>query len=106
MCDIDKGASRLHMESLQLVSHLKTELRIQVGQRLIHEENCRFRCQGSRDGNTLLLTAGELCRITVHEHADLDDPGNSADGFIDLFLREFSVFCQNFSSGYDGIFLI
>ena len=42
----------------------------------------------------------------VHEHADLDDPGNSADGFIDLFLREFSVFCQNFSSGYDGIFLI
>ena len=94
------------MESLQLVSHLKTGLRIQVGQRLIHEEHGRLRGKRSRDRDTLLLAAGKLCRVAVHEHPDLSIRGDSADGFIDLLFCEFSLLGEDFSAGYDRIFVI
>ena len=76
------------METLELVAHLQAELGIQVTQRLIHEQHRGLRGQGTGDGHTLLLAAGELRRVAVHEHADLHDPGHPADGEVDLLLGE------------------
>ena len=87
MGDIDEGRAGLQVETLQLVAHLETKLRIEVTERLIHEEHLWLRCEGTGDGNTLLLTAGKLCRITIHEHTDLYDTGNLTYTAVDLFVR-------------------
>ena len=95
MGDVDEGRSGLHVQTLQLVAHFQTELRVQVGQRLVHEEDGGFRSQGAGDGDTLLLSAGKLCRITVHEHADLDDAGDAAHCQVDLFFGELPLFLHD-----------
>ena len=75
------------MKSLKLVTHLETKLRIEVTERLIHEEYLWLRCEGTGDSDTLLLSTGKLCRITIHEHTDLDDTGNLTYTAVDLFVR-------------------
>src|SRR6185369_7277093 len=39
---------------------------VEVTRRLVGEEDERIAGDGTRDGHTLLLTAGELCRIVLH----------------------------------------
>ena len=78
------------MQTLQLIAHLEPQLRVEVRQRFVHEQNRGLRRERSCDGDTLLLAAGELGRIPVHEHADLDDAADAADGEVDLLLRELS----------------
>ena len=87
MGDIDEGRAGLEVKPLKLVTHLETKLRIEVTERLIHEEHLWLRCECTGDGDTLLLTAGKLCRITIHEHTDLYDTGNLTYTAVDLFVR-------------------
>ena len=98
--DIDEGRAGLDMQALQLVAHFESQLCVEVRKRLVHEQNRRLRSEGSGDGDTLLLPAGQLCRIPVHEHADFDDAADTADGEVDFLfgklahLRDdFTVFC-------------
>ena len=90
--DIDEGRARLHVESLKLIAHLQAELGVQVGQRLIHEQHGGLRGQGAGDGHPLLLAAGQLGGIAVHEHADLHDAGDPAHRQVDLLLRQLPLF--------------
>ena len=87
MGDVDEGRAGLEVKPLKLVTHLETKLRIEVTERLIHEEYLWLRCEGTGDSDTLLLTTRKLCRITVHEHTDLDDAGNLTYTAVDLFVR-------------------
>ena len=73
--DVDKGGAGLHVQPLKLVAHLQAELRVQVGQRFVHEQHRGLRGQRAGDGHPLLLAAGQLGGIAVHEHADLHDAG-------------------------------
>ena len=68
------------METLELIAHLKPQLGVQVGQRLIHEQHRRFRGQGAGNGYTLLLSAGQFRRVTVHKHTNFYDSGHPAHG--------------------------
>ena len=84
--DVDEGGAGLHVEALELVAHLQAQLGVQVGEGLVHEEDGGLGGQGAGDGHTLLLAAGELGGVAVHEHADLHDAGDPADGEVDLLL--------------------
>ena len=98
MGNVDEGTSRLHMKSLKLIAHLQTKLGVQVGQRLIHEQHGRLRRQGSGDSHTLLLPAGQLCRIAAHKRSNLYNSGNSADRLLHLFLVQLPVLHQHFAA--------
>ena len=80
------------MEPLELVAHLQAELGVQVGQGLVHEQHRGLRGQGAGDGHPLLLAAGQLGGVAVHEHADLYDAGDPAHGQVDLLFRELALF--------------
>ena len=56
----DGGDLRLLLDPADLFSGLETESGIQIGERLVQKKNARQLDSGSGDGNTLLLTAGEL----------------------------------------------
>ena len=106
MCYIYEGASGLHMQTLQFISHFQTEFRVQVRQRLIHEQYLGFRRQCSGNGNSLLLSTGQFCRITIHEHSDLNDSGYSAYCQVNLFLGIFSDPGYYLATRYDFEFLV
>ena len=76
------------MEPLELIAHFQAQLGIQVGQGLVHEQYRGLRGQGTGNGHALLLAAGQLRRIPVHEHADLDDAADPADGQVDLLFGQ------------------
>ena len=88
MGDVDKGRAGVDVQPLELRAHLQPQLGVQIGQRLVHEEHRGLGGQGAGDSHPLLLSAGELGGITVHEHADFDDAGHPADREVDLLRGE------------------
>ena len=57
--NVDDGASQALMELGNLHTHLAPQFRIQVGERLIHEEDLGIPHDGASHGNPLALAAGE-----------------------------------------------
>ena len=53
------------MQPADLRTHLQPQRGVQVGQRLVHEHQRRFRHDRPRDGHPLLLPAGQLRRVLV-----------------------------------------
>ena len=51
--------------SLDDGAHLHAELRVQIGQRLVHQQDVRLDDQRTRQRDALLLAAGEAIRHTV-----------------------------------------
>ena len=49
----------------ELSTHLVTELGVQIGQRLVHQEDLGVTHDGAADGDALTLTARERLRLTV-----------------------------------------
>ena len=91
MSDVDEGRVGVGVQSLELDSHLEPELGVQVRKRLVHEEDLGFRCQGSGDCDTLLLSAGELCRVTLVEFLDFKHCKHFLDPCLDFGLGPFEV---------------
>ena len=79
------------MKSLELGSHLATEFCIEVGKRLVHEEDLRLGSQCPCDGDSLLLTSGELCRVTTNELLDPEHLQHLLDTLLDVVLLPFEV---------------
>ena len=100
MRDIDESTSRLDMKSLQFIAHLDAKLCIEVRKGLVHKHDLRLRSKGACDSDSLLLAAGELCGIAVHEHADLDDTGRAPNGKVNFLFGELSPFLNDRSVLY------
>src|SRR6185312_11820901 len=52
---------------------------VQIGERLVHEEEAGPADDGPAHGDTLLLTAGELARLAAEDVADAEGAGHVAD---------------------------
>ena len=70
--DVDEGAVGIRVQALELGAHLLTQLRVQVAQRLIHEEHLRAGREGAGDGDALLLAAGKLGGVALFKLLDLE----------------------------------
>ena len=82
--NVDEGALDLVAQLDELSTHLITELGVQVGQRLVHQEDLGVTHDGAADGDTLALTAGERLRLTVEVLGDTQDLGGGANLAVDL----------------------
>ena len=61
----------LALNLLDHIAHFHPELRVQVGQRFIHQQHFRLDNDSARKGNTLLLAAGQLSGHPIGKLIDL-----------------------------------
>src|SRR6185437_4280771 len=67
-----------------LASHLVAKLGVEIGQRLVEQEQPRVADDGAADSDPLALAAGKLARIALEQRADPERLGGAADSRIDL----------------------
>nr|BFE71521.1 hypothetical protein GCM10020092_048220 [Actinoplanes digitatis] len=78
--DVDGGQPERLVQAADLGAHLQPQLRVEVGQRLVHEHQRRLEHHRPGDGHPLLLPAGELAGqlaglvLQVHQAQRLVDP--------------------------------
>ena len=71
--DIEHGQVRqVAVQPRELLDHVAADLRIERRQRLVEQQHARTHGERARDGDALLLAAGEFARIARGEflHAD------------------------------------
>ena len=80
-CGVDAGA-----ELDDLSAHLVTELGVEVGQRLVHQQDLRIADDGAADGDTLALAAGQGLRLPAQVLGDIQNLCSLLDLLVDLVL--------------------
>ncbi len=83
MSDVEDGRLEFLVEALELGPHLDTQFRVQVGERLVHQEGLWVAHQGAAEGNALRPTAGELLRAAFEQMAKLEEFGGLVDASLD-----------------------
>ena len=84
MGHVDHGRAQLAMQARQLQAHLHAQGRIEVGQRLVEQEDRGPAHDGAADGHALALAAGELARPALQQRTDLQDLRDLADALAHL----------------------
>ena len=84
---VDECRTQLLVELGDLGSHLRTELCVQVGQRLVKQEYLRITNDCTAQRNTLSLTAGHSLRLTIQQVAQIQDLCSFFYLTCDLILR-------------------
>ena len=75
------------MQLDDLGTHGGTQLCIQVGQRLVQQEDSRVTNHCAAQSDTLALAAGQSLGLAVQQVLDLKDLGSLMDAAVDLVLR-------------------
>src|SRR6266545_6941013 len=70
--DVHGRDSQVLLQLADLGAHLDPDLRIEVRQRLVQEQDVRIQHEGAGERNALLLAAGELAGITELEARQVD----------------------------------
>ncbi len=65
VCNVNECCLKSVVELCDLNTHLYTELSVQVGERLVHEEDLRVTYDSTAESNSLTLTTGESLRLSV-----------------------------------------
>ena len=60
--DVDDGEAQTLLQVADLLAHLAAQPRVEVRQRLVEQQHLRLEHERARDGDALLLAAGELGR--------------------------------------------
>ena len=90
MGNVDNGGAQSLMQLGNLNTHLHTQLCIQVGERLIHQEYLGITHNSTAHGNTLSLTAGQSLRFTLKERSQVKNLGSFLHHLVNLILRNLS----------------
>ena len=85
--DVDGGRAEVALELRDLRPHLHTQLRVQVGERLVHQECRRLAHDRAAHRDPLALTAGERARLPLEEALEAQDLRCLLDSLVDLRLR-------------------
>ena len=86
--NVDEGALDLVTQLNELGTHLVTKLGIQVGQRLVHQEDLGVTHDGAADGDALALAARERLGLTVEVLGNTQDLSGGANLTVDLVLGD------------------
>ena len=83
----DRRHPELFLQRLDLGPHGQPECRIEIGKRLVKEQQLRLLDQGAGECDPLLLAARQLTRPPVEELRDLDETGRRRNAGQHLFAR-------------------
>ena len=65
MGDIDHRDAGCVVQAADLEAHFLTQMSVEIGERLVQQQNFWVHGQRAGERNTLLLPAGELARVAV-----------------------------------------
>ena len=88
MRNVDGGELELALQPLELEAHAVAQLGIEIGQRLIQQQQLRLHHQRAREREPLLLAARELGGVAVHQLVERDRLEHPHDLFPDQLLSE------------------
>ncbi len=74
------------MHLLDFDAHLHAEFRVEIGQRLVEQEDFRVAHDGASHGHALALAAGELLRLAIDQVGDVEEAGGFRHPCLDLRL--------------------
>ena len=77
--DQDRRDTELLLERLDLGPHGQTERRVEIGERLVEEQELRLLDQGARERHPLLLAARQLARPPLEKLPDMHEIGGGPD---------------------------
>ena len=86
--DVDERTLDLVAQLDELGTHLVTQLGVQVGQWLVHQEDLRITHDGAADSDTLALAARKRLGLTVEIFGNAQDLGSRANLTVDLVLGD------------------
>ncbi len=84
--DVDRGGAHLLVHALDLGAHLHAQLGVEIGERLVEQEDLRIAHDRAAHGDALALPAGELARLAVEQFLDVEDAGGLLHALLDLGL--------------------
>ena len=92
MRDVDGGCRQPLVQARELAAHAGPELRVEVGERLVHQERARLADQRAAHRDPLALAAGERGGLAVHqlaqpEHAAIRSTRSAISAFGTLRRR-------------------
>ena len=90
MRDVDERRRKTDVKFGNFGTHLRTELCVQVGQRLVEQEYFGFAHDRTSERNTLTLTAGKSLRLTGEIISDAENVRRRLDLFVNDVLGNFS----------------
>ena len=77
--DVDGGLADAVVQLLDLGPHVDAQLGVEVGERLVEQEQRRVAHQRPAHGDALALAAGELARLAVEQRLDLEQCRDALD---------------------------
>ena len=77
--DVDGGLVEPLVELLDLGPHLDAKLGVEVGERLVEEEEHRIAHERAAHGDALPLAAGKLARLAVEQPFDVKEVADALD---------------------------
>jgi hypothetical protein len=86
MGDIDDRGLEAAVQLLDLHPHLDAQFRVQIGKRLVEEENLRVAHDGTPHGDALALTARKLLGEAVEKLGQVEDLGRPRHLGLDFLL--------------------
>ena len=86
--DVDRRHAQSPLELVDLGAHLHAQLRVEVRERLVHQEGLRLSHDRAAHRDTLPLAARERARLALEELLDLEDPRRPPHALVDLLLRQ------------------
>ena len=85
--DVDRRHAEVVLELADLGAHLDAQLRVEVRERLVHEEGGRLAHDRAPHRDALPLTAGERARLALQERIEIQDARRLVNAPVDLVLR-------------------
>ena len=82
--DVDRRRPDLLLQPLDLAARLHAQLRVEVGERLVHQEHQRVAHERAAERDALLLAARELARLALEQRVELERGGGAAHLRVDL----------------------
>ena len=77
--DVDHRRAQLLVQPRQLDAHVHAQRGVQVGQRLVEQEDLGLAHDGAADGHALALAARQFLRVAAQQLGDAQDLGRAAD---------------------------
>ena len=84
MRDEDEGDTGLELKALQLRLHFLAQLQVESGQGLVQQQHLRMRRQRTRQGDPLLLAAGQLMHLAIAHGFQAHEVQHCRDPLFDL----------------------